>query len=267
MYKDEWWHCCTACVRPCSHLTSAIYFYRPQRKFAKVMFLQVSVCPQRGACVVARGGGGMCMVARGAWVVVRGACMVPLGGMHGCSGGHAWFFWGHAWFFLGACVVFAGGHAWFLPGGHAWFFLGGVCVFFRGACMVFSGGACMVFFRGACMVFFWGACMVFSGGRACFFRGAYIGYNEIWSMSGRYASYCNAFLFLWSLPSNADIKYEHRSFVAIEPNSCSLMQTQTRTLSVNKALLRVLPDTSPNTTNKFLCIKINNSNVNKSAFQ
>ena len=61
-------------------------YYRPQTKFAKVMFLQVSVCPQgRGACVVAWGGAwllwGVCVVAPG------GACVVALGGMHGCSGG------------------------------------------------------------------------------------------------------------------------------------------------------------------------------------
>ena len=67
--------------------TNSIY-YRPQTKFAKVMFLQVSVCPHGGR-------------------------------------------------------------------GHAWFFLGGM--------------------HG-------------------FFRAAYIGYDEIRSMSGRYASYWNAFL-------------------------------------------------------------------------
>ena len=44
-------------------------YYCPQMKFAKVMFLQVSVCPEggmhgcQGVCVIA--GGGACMVARG----------------------------------------------------------------------------------------------------------------------------------------------------------------------------------------------------------
>ena len=44
--------------------------------------------------------------------------------------------------------------------------------------------------------FFWGgACMGHSGGRARFFSGgACVGYDEIRSMSGRYASYWNAFL-------------------------------------------------------------------------
>ena len=42
------------------------FYYRPQTKFAKVMFLQVSVCPQGGACMA--GKGGMC----------------------GWGGGHAW---------------------------------------------------------------------------------------------------------------------------------------------------------------------------------
>ena len=83
---------------------------------------------------------------------------------------------------------------------------------FLGGCMVFSPG------RGGCMVFSWEACMVFSlggvrgffGGHACFFQGhvwlpggpcmvaggVCIGYDEIRSMSGRYASYWNAFLFI-----------------------------------------------------------------------
>ena len=91
------------------------------------MFLQVSVCPQLGGCMVARGGGGMHGCS-------RGVCMVFSGG------GHVWFFWGHAWFFLGdvhgffwgACMVFSGGHAWFFPGG--------MHDFFWGACVVFSWG-------------------------------------------------------------------------------------------------------------------------------
>ena len=48
----------------------------------------------------------------------------------------------------------------------------------------------------------WGACMVLFGGHAWFFWGggvrgffSFFGYNEIRSMSGRYASYWNAFLF------------------------------------------------------------------------
>ena len=70
----------------------------------------------------------------------------------------------------GACVVALGG-VWFLPGGHAWFFPGGMHGFFWGACMVFSRGHAWFFLGGAC-----------------------IGYDEIRSMSGRYASYWNAFL-------------------------------------------------------------------------
>ena len=74
----------------------------------------------------------------------------------------------------GACMVALGG---------AWFF---------GGCVVFSGGMCVVFFRG---------CMVFSGGGAC------VGNDEIRSMSGRYASYWNAFLFkLKMLIHNKSIK-------------------------------------------------------------
>ena len=52
--------------------------YRPQTKFAKVMFLQVSV--------ILSTGGGACVVAPG------GACVVALGG-------HAWFLGGMHGFF------------------------------------------------------------------------------------------------------------------------------------------------------------------------
>ena len=100
--------------------------------------------------------------------------MVAPGGMRGCSRG-------------GACVVALGG-AWLLWGGMCGFlggwgravhgFFGGVCGFSRGACMVAPGGH-VWFFGGVCMVFSWGAC---------------IGYDEIRSMSGRYASHWNAFL-------------------------------------------------------------------------
>ena len=47
-------------------------------KFAKVMFLQVSVCPQ---WVGMHGCRGACMVAGGACMVAVGVCMV-VGGMH-----------------------------------------------------------------------------------------------------------------------------------------------------------------------------------------
>ena len=102
------------------------HFYRPQTKFAKVMFLQVSVCPQGGH----------------AWLL-WGACMVALGGVHGCSGGHAWLLLGgHAWLLWGECVVA------------------------------------------------WGVCVVLLG------RGMHGFSDEIRSISGRYASYWNAFLFI-----------------------------------------------------------------------
>ena len=93
-------------------LLKSSFHYRPQTKFVKVMFLQVSVCPQGerawllpgggcvwllwGACMVARGGA--CVVAPGgcAWLS-QGVCGCSWGvmhgcsrGVHGCSGGHAW---------------------------------------------------------------------------------------------------------------------------------------------------------------------------------
>ena len=76
------------------HLVPRPQYYRPQKKFAKVMFSQVSVCPQgwhvwwgvwHGVCMM----GGM--LARGA--CMPGACVA--GGMHGrrdshyCSGCYA----------------------------------------------------------------------------------------------------------------------------------------------------------------------------------
>ena len=91
----------------------------------------------------------------GACVVAPGgACMVARGGMRGCWGGMCGCSGGHVWFYLGACVVL---------------------------------------FRGGMHGFIWGACVVlFRGGMRGFFR--FFGYNEIRSMSGRYASYWNAFL-------------------------------------------------------------------------
>ena len=64
--------------------------------------------------------------------------------------------------------------------GGAWFYSGGMCGFIRGR------GTCVVLFRGACMV-------LFGAGVRGFFN--FFGYNEIRSMSGRYASYWNAFLY------------------------------------------------------------------------
>ena len=65
-----------------------------------------------------------------------------------------------------------------------------------------SGGACMVLFGGARAWFYSGECAWFySGGMHGFIWGGMRGffsffrYNEIRSMSGRYASYWNAFLF------------------------------------------------------------------------
>ena len=82
----------------------------------KVMFSQVSVCPQLGVCMA----GGVCM-ARGVYMagghVWWGACLA--GGMHW---GHAWqrhAWWGCAWqghAWQGLCV--AGGPAW--PRGCVW---------------------------------------------------------------------------------------------------------------------------------------------------
>ena len=68
--------------------------YRPQTKFVKVMFLQVSVCPRGGG----RAWQGACM----AWWQ-RGACMA-MGGMHGNGGMHRGM---HGW-----GGMHGGGYAW-----------------------------------------------------------------------------------------------------------------------------------------------------------
>ena len=177
-------------------------FYRPQRSWGKVIFSEACVnnSVHRGGVHGCSGGGVHGCTRGGMHGFIRG-CMVLFGG-------HAWFYSGGVWFYLGGHAWFyLGGHAWFYSGGHVWFYSGGGFIrggvhgFIqqRGACMVlFSRGACVVLFsRGACMVLFSrGACMVlFSrGGPHGFF--SFSGYDEIRSMSGRYASYWNAFLFM-----------------------------------------------------------------------
>ena len=66
-----------------------------------------------------------------------------------------------------------------------------------GACMVVGGDAWL---WGVCMVVgdvrgCWGVCVV--ARRGAWLLGGCVGYDEIWSMSGRYASYWNAFLFIF----------------------------------------------------------------------
>ena len=112
--------------------------------------------------------------------VHEGACVVALGGACVVALGEA-------------CVVALGGACMVAPGGHVWLLWGVCMVAPRGACVVAPRGAWLL--RGACMVaagghawFFGGACVVFRGGVRGFF-------DEIRSMSGRYASFWNAFLF------------------------------------------------------------------------
>ena len=89
-------------------------------------------------------------------------------------------------------------------GGCAWL-LGGGCVVAQGACMVAPRGACVVargghtwLLQGGVCGCSGGACVVALGGHAWLLRGGVRGFfDEIWSMSGRYVSYWNAFLFTW----------------------------------------------------------------------
>ena len=124
-------------------------------------------------------------------LLTGGACVVLFGGhVWFYSGGMCGFIWGVCMvLFGGACVVLFGGrgHAWFFPGGMHGFIRGGVCGFIWGGCAWFYLG---------------GMCGFIQGGHAWFYSGgvhgfsSFFGYNEIRSMSGRYASYWNAFLFI-----------------------------------------------------------------------
>ena len=131
-----------------------------KRSLRRLCFYRcLSVHGGKGVCMVAPGGVGACVVR--AW----GVCMVALGG--------------HAWLPRGACMVAPRGHAWLLwggsmvarggmhgcSGGHAWLLQGGVWLLPGGGMHGCSGGVCGFF-------------------------------DEIRSMSGRYASYWNAFLFV-----------------------------------------------------------------------
>ena len=113
------------------------------------------------------------------------------------TGGCAWFYLGgRAWFYLGGMHGFIrGGMHGFIQGGMHGFIQGGMHGFIRGACMVlFLGGVHGFIRRGVCVVLFGGGMRGFirGGGVRGFF--SFFGYNEIRSMSGRYASYWNAFL-------------------------------------------------------------------------
>ena len=112
--------------------------------------------------------------------------MVLFGSVHGFIWGHAWFYLGgHAWFYLGGMHGFIWGHVWFYSGGMHGFIWGGMHSFIQGHVCFYLEGVCG---------FIWGGVHGFSrGGMHDFF--SFFGYNEIRSMSGRYASYWNASLF------------------------------------------------------------------------
>ena len=146
----------------------------------------------------------------------------PQGGVHGCSregaghasmlGGHALLLWGGMCGCSGgACMVAPRGCAWLFLGGHVWLLWGGVHGCSGGACMVAleghvwllqggmrgcSGRVCVVAPGGACVVAPSGCAWLLPGGHAWLLWGGMHGFiDEIRSMSGRYTSYWNAFLF------------------------------------------------------------------------
>ena len=88
------------------------------------------------------------------------------------------------------------------------------------ACMVVGGmhsGGGMCGGGGACVVA-WGTCMVAQSHACMVAGGGCMRYNEIWSMSGQYASYWNAFLFTKKClqkafdDSDFTLAYYHLSF-------------------------------------------------------
>ena len=141
------------------------------------MFLHLSVILLTGgACVVAPGGPAW-LLRGGMRGCSGGACVVALRGVRGCSGGMHGCSRGGVWLLRGMCGCSQGGCAWLL-GGHAWLLLGGVC---------------------GCL----GVCVVARGGIHGCSGGGMHGCSrdtEIRSMSGRYASYWNAFLFFFIFP-------------------------------------------------------------------
>ena len=92
---------------------------------------------------------------------------------------------GHAWLLGGACVVAQGG---------AWLLLGGVHGCSGGMHGCLGGSWCAWLLRGVCVVAR-GACMVAQGGHVWLLGGMRGFFDEIQSMSERYTSYWNAFLF------------------------------------------------------------------------
>ena len=121
------------------------------------------------------------------------------------------FIWGHAWFYLGGMHGFIwGGMHGFIRGGHVWFYLGGMHDFIRGHAWFYSGGM-HGFIRGGMHGFIWGGMCGFSRGGVCGFF-SFLGYNEIRSMSGRYASYWNAFLFINIFTSHYFVNKKRRNY-------------------------------------------------------
>ena len=133
--------------------------------------------------------------------------------MRGCSGGCVWLLWGgmHGCS-RGACVVALGGDVWLLRGGCAWLLWGGHVWLLRGACVVLFGGVGVWFYSGGMRGFI-------QGGMRGFF--SFFGYNEKRSMSGRYASYWNAFLFAHIFVENC---MKRKEITCIAPMKIDLTQ-------------------------------------------
>ena len=147
----------------CIEIDSALNYYRPQRSWAKVISSQASVCPQGGSGGLVLGGGGS---GRGRGLVLGGGCVVCLGGWWSVQGGLQFF--GKLQFFWGGSNFL---------GGLQFFWGGLIQIFFYSN--FFNSNFFSNFFSPN---FFWDAPPT--------------PHPQIRSLSGRYASYWNAFLFL-----------------------------------------------------------------------
>ena len=99
--------------------------------------------------------------------------------------------------FTGVCLSTGGegGHAWLLQWGHVWLLRGHVWLLQGGMCGC-SGGVPGCSQEGGHAWLLWGGHAWLLGGCGCSQGGVCGFFDEIRSMSGRYASYWNAFLFM-----------------------------------------------------------------------
>ena len=199
-----------------------------------------------GACVVARGGvgGGHARLLAGGHVwLLWGVCMVARGGVRGCSRGACVVAPGGVVAPGEACVVALGGHVWLLQGGVRGCSSGGMCGCSRGGMHGCS--------RGHAWLLWGGMCGCSQGGmRGCSRGGLHGFFDEIRSMSGRYASYWNAFLFeRWAKWRNHLHRFSCLDFL--------INQASRSKNGLQPQLIRYDANVDPNARNRSLMLSLN----------